>query len=129
LNAKQAEIEAKAEKALHDWMDPGEGNTPSKFAQVVDATGSVIGSAAARSIMASLNAEASHTARAANTATDLLQAQANPIMGLLAGGKRGKGAAIQRLMDTVGPMLMGGNHNATSSPGGADEYKGRRHHE
>jgi hypothetical protein len=50
-------------------------------------------------------------------------------MGLLAGGKRGKGAAIQRLMETVGPMLTGGNHNATSSPGGADEYKGRRHHE
>lgn len=113
----------------HEWFDHPEGQ-PHKAAQVIDAAGAVIGSAAARSIMASLGADASHAARAANGAADMLQAQQNPLLGLLAGGKRGKGAAVMRLAEMLGPMLSGGgNHNGNGAPPGGAEYTGRRHRE
>jgi hypothetical protein len=111
----------------HEWLDHDEGQ-PHKLAQAIDAAGAVVGSAAARSIMASLGADASHAARAANGAADVMQAQQNPLLSLLAGGKRGKGAAVMRLAEMLGPMLSGaGNHNGNGAPPGDGEYTGRRH--
>jgi len=109
INAKQAEIEARAEAALHEWLDPGPDGGASKGAKVLDAAGAVVGSAAARSIMSALNAEKSHTARAANGLSDVIQAEQNPLLGLLAGGKRGKGAAIAKLGQLLQGMYSGGN--------------------
>jgi len=112
-DAKQAEIEARLSAALRAWGEPqGEGK-PSKAAEVLDAMGAVVGAAAARTIMSSLAADASHTARAANTLGDIAQGQSNPVLGLLTGGKRGKGAALARLAEIIGPMLAQnqGNHN------------------
>jgi hypothetical protein len=106
-----------------EWFSAPEGE-PHKAAKVLDAAGSVVGAAAARSIMASLGADASHAARAANGAADILQAQQNPLMALLSGGKRGKGAAVMRLAEMLGPMLGGNKLN-----GGASVYEGRKHHE
>lgn len=92
------------EALRHDWLDHAEGQ-PHKLSQAIEAMGVVVGSAAARSIMASLNADASHAARAANSASDGIEGARNPILGLLAGGKRGKGAAVLRLAELLGPML------------------------
>jgi hypothetical protein len=110
-----------------EWLVAPEGE-PHKAAKVLDAAGAVVGSAAARSIMASLGADASHAARAANTAGDLIQAQQNPILGLLAGGKRGKGAAVLRLAEMLGPMLSGNGNGAHSGIDGGTP-PARRHHE
>jgi len=108
LNHKQAEMEQKLQAVVREWIEPqGEGR-PSKFAALLDVGGGVIGAAAARSIMSALNAEKGHTARAAGDIGDQLQAQANPLLGLLAGGRRGKGAALTRLAEILGPMLTGG---------------------
>lgn len=93
--------------AQHEWFTPPAEGQPHKAAVVLDAAGSVVGAAAARSIMASLSADASHAARAANGMADELQGRANPLLGLLAGGKRGKGAAMMRLAEVLGPMLQG----------------------
>jgi hypothetical protein len=96
----------------HEWLEHAEGQ-PHKLSQAIEAMGAVVGSAAARSIMASLNADASHAARAANIASDGIEGARNPLLGLLAGGKRGKGAAVLRLAELLGPMLgSGGNREA-----------------
>jgi len=126
INAKQAEIEQRAEEALHRWLDPQPEGKPSKFAEFLDAGGSVVGSAAARSIMASLGAERSHTARAANGLVDEIEGAQNPILGLLSGGKRGKGAAIAKLAQMLLPMLAG--HNGAGAPG-VETIPPRRHRE
>lgn len=117
LNAKQAEIEEKAEQALRDWVQPQEGNKPSKLAEMLSATGSVIGSAAAQSIMASMSASNSQAARQANGLADEALARKNPALGLLTGGKRGKGAAIMRLGELLGDMFNGAG-GAPSGNGG-----------
>lgn len=110
LNAKEAEIVARVSLMAQEWFNPTAEGKPSKAAEILDAAGSVVGAAAARSIMASLSASNSHAARAANGMADELQAQQNPILGLLTGGKRGKGAALMRLAELLGPALLkGGN--------------------
>jgi hypothetical protein len=129
INAKQAEIEARAEAALHKWLDPGPDGKPSQFAEVLDVGGSIIGAAAARSIMASLMAERSHTARAANGLSDEIQGAQNPILGLLTGGKRGKGAALAKLAQVLGPMLAGAGNNHHSDSAGALTVTPRKHRE
>ncbi len=125
INAKQAEIEARAERALREWVEsPGEGQ-PSKLANLVDVMGATIGSAAARSLTASVKQQSSSVAQVANGAADMLQAQTNPLAALISGGKRGKGAAVMRLAQLLGPMFMGGNgnHGTTDASG----YTGRKH--
>jgi phage-related protein len=98
----------------HDWTDQPAPDKPSKLAEVAETLGAVVGSAMARSIMASLSADKSHASRVANGLTDELQGAQNPILGILQGGKRGKGAAIARLGQMILPMLSGkmgqGNH-------------------
>lgn len=123
--AKQAEIEARMNAALRAWGEPqGEGK-PSKAAEVLDAMGAVVGAAAARTIMSSLAADASHTARAANTLSDIAQGQSNPVLGLLTGGKRGKGAALARLAEIIGPMLSQNQGNHDQGTAGARSVRDR----
>lgn len=111
--------QAQAESTLRGWIAAqGENqDKPSKLAEMLAAAGEVIGAAAARSILATVNADKSHVARVANGVVDELQGQQNPLMGLLAGGKRGRGAAIQRLGQMLLPMLGGNNQGA----GGNDQ--------
>jgi hypothetical protein len=127
FNAKQAEMEAKAERALRDWVEAPEAGKPSKLALALEAAGAVVGSAAARSIMGNLKQDASSMAKVANGVSDELSGRANPIMGLLTGGKRGKGAAVMRLAEMLGPMFGAKGNGAGTVPGG--EYTGRRHKE
>ena len=114
INAKQAELEAKAERMLRDWVESPEEGKPSKLGVTLDAMGAVVGSAAARSLMASIKQDASSMAKVANGAADVLQAQQNPIMGLL-GGKRGRGAAVMRLAELLGPMLASNKGNGATT--------------
>lgn len=116
FNAKQAEVESRLETAFREWVEQPEPGKPSKLAETTAAVGAVIGQAAAQSIMASLNAERSHLARVANGAADELQGQQNPLVALLAGGRRGKGAAVLRLAEMLGGMV-GRNHNGSSTDG------------
>ena len=112
---KQAEIERRIDTAIRSWVEPPEEGKPSQVALVMQEAGTVIGQAAARSIMATFGAEASHEARVANGASEVLEAQANPLMSFLAGGRRGKGAALQRLTQLVMPLLTkAGNHGTES---------------
>jgi len=104
VESKQVQFEAKLADLV---MPPSEGK-PSKLSLMIDAAGTVVGSAAARSLMATLQQRNSSAAQVANGQADLLQAQANPLVALLTGGKRGKGAAVQRLAELLGPMLFGG---------------------
>ena len=124
MRREQARLEERIRSLVDDWVMPQAEGRPSKFAEVLEAVGSVVGSSVARSIMASLNADASHVARVANGAVDGLQVQSNPLLAMLGGGKRGKGAAIARLAEMLGPMLAGKNGSAASAGG---EYTGRRH--
>jgi len=118
INAKQAEIEAKVERALREWVESPEPGKPSKLALVLDSAGAVVGSAAARSLMASMKQDVSSVAHVANGASDLITAQQNPLVGMLTGGKRGKGAALMRLAELIGPMLGGkGSGNGTNDSG------------
>lgn len=115
LNVKQAEIEQRAEAVVREWFTPpGEGQ-PHKAAQVLGSLGEVVGRSAAQSIMASLSADRSHVARAANSAVDEITAAQNPLMGLLSGGKRGKASAVAQLAGLLGPMLSGGNGQNTGA--------------
>lgn len=107
LDRLRSDVESKISAAITDLVEQPEPDQPSKLAQLADLIGACVGSAAARSIMASLNADKSHAARAANGAADVLEAQANPLLALLAGSKRGKGAALMRLAQQLGPMLTG----------------------
>ncbi len=125
INAKQAEIERRAENALQSWIAlQGENkDQPSKLAMMLDGMGAVIGSAAARSLMASLKQSTSAPAQVANSASDQLLAQANPLLAILTAGKRGKGAAVLRLAEMLGPMFANKNGSAEET------YQGRKHRE
>lgn len=117
---KQEDIERRLNETVHSWVDsPGvtdEGKPlPSKMAEVLEVMGVVVGSAAARSLRASLQQQASSQAQVANGALDQLQGAENPLLGLLAGGRRGKGAAIQALALKLWEMFpKGGAGNGHS---------------
>lgn len=131
FDRKQAEIEARLEGTLREWVTPAEEGKPSKFAEVLGGMGAVVGQAAARSIMSSLGADKAHVARAANGISDELEAQSNPIMALLSGGKRGKGAALQRLAELIMPMLgprAGGPSSGNGSGNGSGSITERIRH-
>ncbi len=107
IEAKQTEISARLSEVIYDFVNPQEGGKPSKLAEVLQSAGVVVGSAAARSIMASINADSAHVARAANGVSDIIEAQQNPVAALLKGSRRGKGAAIQRLGEILLPLFQG----------------------
>lgn len=123
FDKKQREIEEQITSTLRVWTEQPEKDKPSRFAELIATIGTVVGQAAAHSIMASLQADKSHAARAANTIADQVIAEQNPVLGLLTGGKKGKGAAIARLAQILGSQLPlmpgvggnpGGNHSSKS---------------
>lgn len=122
FDRKQAEIESRIDATVRGWMEPTEDGKMSKFGELLDAAGSVIGRAAAHSIMGALSSQDGKAARLANDLSANVEAKQNPIMALLAGGKRGKGAAVMRLAELLGPMLSrsggsGSNHTGGDSGG------------
>lgn len=129
LNTKQAELEARVEDAVRSWIAVGaedeKGNpSPSKLAVLMDSLGAVVGAAAARTIMASLRVDNSHVARVANGLADEVQGASNPILGLLMGGKRGKGAAVMRLAEIMQSVLAGGNGTGSAEVSVRNRLKG-----
>ena len=117
ISKKQAEIQEQVLDSLHRFVDsPGEGK-PSQFAIILDSAGVVVGGAAARNIMKSLGGADGHAGNVASGIAGELQAQVNPLVGLLSGGRRGKGAAMMRLAELLGPMF---NRNAPGANGGGD---------
>lgn len=124
VNRKQREIEARLAAVFTEWCTAEPGKA-SKLAELVAAAGAVVGQSAAQSIMAAFNADKSHVARQANMLADEAQAQANPLLGLLAGGKRGKGAALMRLAELLGPMLVGQGNKVAGSNGESSSVRNR----
>lgn len=118
VDRKQREIEARIDAVIRGWVVPETEGEPHKLAQLVQTLGAVVGQAAAQSIMASINADKSHVARLANSLADEAEGAQNPLLGLLAGGKRGKGAALARLMGLLGSM--GGNVPGAGGNGHSD---------
>lgn len=102
---KQAEIELRLQETLSNFVSPPESGKPSPLAEILDNVGAVVGSAAARNIMKSLGGAEGRAGVQAEAISGQLQAQQNPLVGLLSGGKRGKGAAIMRLAELLGPLL------------------------
>lgn len=118
LATKEQEIRAEMTAALHEWIDLPADGKKSKLGEALDAGGQLIGSAAAKSLLASLSGSASRPALLANNISEPLEAQANPLLSLLTGNKRGKGAAVVRLAELLGPMLTGGlGKNGGAGPG------------
>lgn len=105
INAKQAEIERRAEAALRAWVEQPDPKTPHKLAQLIGAMGQVVGQSAAQSIMASINSDKSHASRTANAIVEGAQPD---VLSLLGGGMKGKGAGLMRLAQLLRPMLAGG---------------------
>jgi len=106
IDQKQADIEAKIAELSATWLEPaGEGKS-SRLAEVFDLAGKTVGSAAARSIMQNLKSDEGHVAMVANGLADEIQGKQNPLLGLLAGRKRGKGAAVMKLAEMLGPMIQ-----------------------
>ena len=116
IDAKQRELQEQAHLLLVDWLNPPAPDKLSKLGEFLQKAGALVGQSAAHSIMASLSADASHAARAANEITETIEAKRNPLA-MLMGGKRGKGAAIQSLLETIGPLL-GQGAGAKDSRGG-----------
>jgi hypothetical protein len=107
IERKQAEIETRAEAALHQWIDQPAPDKPSKLAETLGMVGAVVGSTAAKSLKQSFTQESTALTQVANGIADPLAAQQNPVMALLGGGKRGKNSAVVRLAELLGPMLSG----------------------
>lgn len=113
LEQKQSEIEQRLDAAVRDWITPPEEGKLSKLGIAMDAIGTVVGSAAARSLQAQIAQTNSAVANVANGLSAEANAARNPLAMLASGGKRGKGAALARLVELIGPMLGGGG----GSPG------------
>lgn len=118
IDVKQRELEMQARNLLADWLNPPEPDKLSKAGVLLQKAGELIGFAAARSIMASIAADASHATRAANTIVDAVETSRNPIQAMLGGGKRGKAGSIQALMEIIGPMLKGSGGSGAPPQGG-----------
>jgi hypothetical protein len=123
MESKQKQLERRLEQAIKEWTYQPEPDKPSKLAVLVDSVGAVIGSAAARSLMSSMKQQSSSVAQVANGLSDQAQAQINPLAALVAGGKRGKGAALLRLAEIIGPMLS----KQSGSNGSGESIPPRRH--
>jgi hypothetical protein len=121
LDHKQAAVEAQLRAVVLDWIQPTEDGKQSKFAEMLDAGGAIVGRAAAKSIMLQLNQANTSVTQTANGIADPLEAHSNPIAALMSGGKRGKGAALARLAQLLAPMLTGStgsnsNHGEHGAP-------------
>lgn len=114
---KEAQIRAEIDQQLKLWFVPEAEGQPHRAAQLLGSMGDIIGRSAAHSIMATFSAERSHVARAANAALAEAEAQQNPLLNLLSGGRRGKGAAIAQLAQLLAPMIrsVGSGNGDTGS--------------
>lgn len=115
---KEAELREAANRLIREWFVPPAEDQPHKAAEVLAALGEVVGRTAAQSIMASIAAERASVARQANGAAEDIMAAQNPLLGLLSGGKKGKGAAIAKLAGLLGPMLAGPKGNGSDQAAG-----------
>ncbi len=119
------EIQEELETLQIKWLLPASEGKPSHLAEIFDAAGRTVGTAAAQSIMRSFNAEKSHLSRVANEVGGEIVAEQNPMMGLLAGGKRGKGAAFTKLANMIAPMLANINPNHGNNGNGSSSVRDR----
>jgi len=116
ISIKQAELENRIQKTIATFVSSPEPGKPSPLGEILDSVGVVVGSAAARNIMKSLGGADGRAGIQAEAISGQLQAEQNPLVGLLSGGKRGKGAALMRLAELLGPMItqrgqfQDGNH-------------------
>lgn len=118
--------ELEMRSVIDDWTISPDSNTPSKLAQVTQLMGTVMGQAAAKSIMGAVNAQDAAIAKMANMASDEIEAAQNPLLALVKQGRKGKGSALERLAELMGPQIIQaiggpGNGHATES-----EYIPRR---
>lgn len=120
FEAKQATLLQDIETLKHQWFSPGPNGTPSPIQSTMGDLGAVVGSAAARSIMASLKQVKSSEAVVANSLADGIQAQVDPLALLIGSTRRGgKGAAIERLVGFLREAFKGsGNSGSGSVPEG-----------
>lgn len=120
FEAKQAEIVQSLETLAHSWVDPTPDGKESKLAVLVDSLGAVVGSSAARSLMATFKQSKSSEAVAANGISAALEAEQNPLLSIIASTRRGgKGAAFQRLVGLLAPMLLSKGNNGGTPSGSA----------
>jgi hypothetical protein len=108
VESKQAEIEARVEDAIHVWIDKTPDGKSSKLAEAAEALGTVIGQGAARALMTSFAQAKGAEGIVANTVADGLQVQQNPLLALMTNTRRGKGAAVERLVGLLGSMFNQG---------------------
>lgn len=103
---------------LEEWFIPPAEGQSSRISQAIEAAAALIGSAAARSIMATLRADKSHVQRVVNNLTEEGEASANPLMAMLTAGGKGKGSSLGKLASMLAPMLagmVGGGNGATTA--------------
>lgn len=98
-------------------MTPDEEGKPSKAALFVEMVGDVMGRSMAHSIMASLGSEKGKVARLANSFVEEGQTAQNPLLRLLSGGRRGKGAGLASLVELLVPMLANKLQSPSSGNG------------
>jgi hypothetical protein len=122
LEQKQSEIEQRLEAGVRDWITPPEEGKLSKLGIAMDAIGTVVGSAAARSLQAQIAQTNSAVANVANGLSAEANAARNPLAMLASGGKRGKGAALARLVELIGPMLGGTGAGSGGNNGGKTPF-------
>jgi hypothetical protein len=113
---KQAELTAQVTDLARDFLAPPAEGQPSKFAIAIDSAGTIIGSAAAKSLMATMAQSNSAVANVANGITGQIEAERNPLKTLVSGGKRGRGAALTRLAEMLMPMLLSGRNGGSPTP-------------
>jgi len=124
LSRKESAIRQEIEETVRDFVSsPSEGK-PSKLAEYLQAMGSVVGSGAAHSLMASLQQSKSSMNQVANGIVSEMQGPENPILSFLS-GKRGKGSSLIQLANLLGPMLNKGNNG----PSNGTEMMPRKHRE
>jgi hypothetical protein len=98
FEAKQAEITQEIVTLVHLWVDPTPDGKASKVALYAEALGECVGSSAARSLVRTAQQLKSSESVVVNGIQAKLEAEDNPIMDLLTGSRRGKGAAFERLV-------------------------------
>ncbi len=123
FDRKQSQIELRLDAMIHDYIDPqGEGK-PSRLADITTQLGMIVGAAAAQQIIKSLQTEQGHVGKTVNG----LLAEQSPLLGLLSGGRRGKGAGLAKLAEMLAPMMAGGSGAGNGNNGNDSAYQGRRH--
>lgn len=115
----QDQVYADIEARVVAWVEPGPEGKASKLGEILQASGAIVGNAAAKSLVGQIGAMNGAAAKQANIISDAIEGQNNPMAGLLQGIrgiKKGKGASIERLASLIGPMLAN-NHGSNGGSG------------